>query len=682
MVDFHRIMVATVTIGVTFFTCMMTVLYYMFPCIVLIRPFSYRWYLAANNFSADLWYRMNLFIFEIFNGITVKISGDDVPDGEGALIMMNHPSEVDWIFTWCLGVRKKSLSNIKIILKDEIKYVPAVGWGCDNLDFIYLTRDWTYDEKHLQYRLEKFKEVGFRSWLTIFPEGTDMEPEKLKKSHDYADRMGYPKFNNVLLPRHKGVQTCLDVLRPTWDAVYDITIGYESKPTIGTCFTGVNPKVVNIHVNRIPIKDVPTDEKQLQDWLFKLYAEKDKLLENLKVHKQFPKPRITPLPQSTYLVAAFWFSCLLASFYFMLTSSSFRIYTFLTMVFYIVCSKSNTLRTLRVLTIFGYCQFGVNINVIKALSQFRRVNDLYKHVQESQKNVALFHLGHWVKLKVGGTPFIVRRRTLTWYPGSVFESIAIYDKNTTKKITDFITHPFLDYDNRPINNVLDEVAVAPLNTDQECSVDSTSKNIMPRTPNKHFEITSERKNQLTQPTKPSFKFEKDTEGYYLIDRDSGQFSLILNYLRSGEIPLTLPTSIDINMLLLDSQFYRLYDLEKKLTNRILSTRRDEERMYVLNSEMAHKDQPPYFIIDKSWVIQWRKFIDEEGEPPKSIDNTKLFTTDGSLKKDLELNSHYICVSKDTWMMIAKRYPKSGPIMPRATKDIYSLPIPSSFWDTR
>ncbi|GAM19319.1 hypothetical protein SAMD00019534_024940 [Acytostelium subglobosum LB1] len=324
----------------------------------------------------------------------------------------------------------------------------------------------------------------------------------------------------------------------------------------------------------------------------------------------------------------------------------------------------------------------------KALSQFRRVNDLYKHVQDTQKNVALFHLGHWVKLKVGGVPFIVRRRTLNWYPGSVFSSIAIYDKNTTKRLTEFIANPFL-LNSRLLESTTNDdphIAITPASTDSECTMGYNALPIIQQQQQQQihggsYTTTTPGKEIATIPTKPSFKFEKDPDGYYLIDRDSQLFAIILNYLRSGEVG-TLPSTVDINMLLLDAQFYRLYDLETKLSKRILSTRREDERIFVLNSELNEMETPPFFIIDIKWVRSWKMFIEEEGPIPEPINNTHLLKHDGSLRDGLVHKVDYICVTKPTWLMITKHYPKSGPIISRPTKNIYDTPTQCSIWDIK
>ncbi|KAF2073432.1 hypothetical protein CYY_005249 [Polysphondylium violaceum] len=320
----------------------------MLPAI-MIRPFFRKLAFQIHHKVASLWFRLVLFVFEVFNGIEVRYYGDEVGQGEAAILMMNHPSEVDWLFSYSIAQRTKSLSKIKVILKNDVRYVPGVGWGCDNLDYIFLSRDWAFDKSHIEYKLNGFKEMDFKPWIVIFPEGTDLDPVKLKKSWDYSEKNGFPKFNNVLLPRHKGLHAIVEPMRDRLDAVYDITIGYESKPSILSCISGTNPKVVNIHIKKILLKDIPTDEDKLQSWLFGVYKEKDALLQHLKENQTFPCPFKAPRPGLSILASIFiWFKFFIGPltaliFY----STPVRIYFILAIIYYIFNSKIEELRKWR-----------------------------------------------------------------------------------------------------------------------------------------------------------------------------------------------------------------------------------------------------------------------------------------------------------------------------------------------
>ncbi|EGC38927.1 hypothetical protein DICPUDRAFT_27831 [Dictyostelium purpureum] len=323
-------------------------IFLMIP-VIIIEPFFKKLAFTLHYKIASIWFRLVLFVFEVVNNIEIRFYGDDIPEGESMIMMMNHPSEVDWLFSFSVAYRKKALSKIKVILKNEVRLVPGVGWGCDNLDYIYLSRDWNFDEKHMEYKLNKYIENDFKPWLVIFPEGTDIDEEKLKKSHAFAEKNGYPKFNNVLLPRHKGLHACVEPLRNTIDSVYDVTIGYESKPTILSCVSGSNPKVVNMHFKRYSLNEVPSNEDDLQKWLFKIYAEKDKMLQDLKENGQYSMPYTkTKFEPSFLLTALAWFYYLIIPATHLLIRSNFvKLYFVASIIYYILNSKVEILRKLR-----------------------------------------------------------------------------------------------------------------------------------------------------------------------------------------------------------------------------------------------------------------------------------------------------------------------------------------------
>mmetsp|Transcript_34726 Transcript_34726/g.136911 ORF Transcript_34726/g.136911 Transcript_34726/m.136911 type:complete len:144 (-) Transcript_34726:4084-4515(-) len=81
-------------------------------------------------------------------------------------------------------------------------------------------------------------------------------------------------------------------------AIYDITIGYEDDEDLNpvprfldtlSLFCFGKHRVVKVHQRRIDLKNVPTDnEEQMNEFLYKLYKEKDELLETFKTTGRFP----------------------------------------------------------------------------------------------------------------------------------------------------------------------------------------------------------------------------------------------------------------------------------------------------------------------------------------------------------------------------------------------------------
>ena len=64
---------------------------------------------------------------ELFLGIKVVITGDEIRNGERNLLIMNHRTRLDWMYLWSVLVRQSGVKTEKIILKAPVKYVPGAG---------------------------------------------------------------------------------------------------------------------------------------------------------------------------------------------------------------------------------------------------------------------------------------------------------------------------------------------------------------------------------------------------------------------------------------------------------------------------------------------------------------------------------------------------------------------------
>ncbi|KAI4336910.1 hypothetical protein L6164_015383 [Bauhinia variegata] len=208
---------------------------------------------------------------------------------ERVLLIANHRTEVDWMYLWDLALRKGSLGYIKYILKSSLMKLPLLGWGFHILEFIAVERKWEIDEQILHKMLSTFKNPHDGLWLALFPEGTDYTEQKCQNSQKFASEVGLPVLTNVLLPKTKGFYACLEALRGSLDAVYDVSIAYKNQcPTFLDNAFGVGPLEVHMHVRRIPTGDIPASETKAADWLMNTFQIKDQLLSDFKVQGCFP----------------------------------------------------------------------------------------------------------------------------------------------------------------------------------------------------------------------------------------------------------------------------------------------------------------------------------------------------------------------------------------------------------
>ncbi|XP_022768878.1 probable 1-acyl-sn-glycerol-3-phosphate acyltransferase 4 [Durio zibethinus] len=277
---------------VVFLSTAFMLLAYLGPAAVLLRVLNLHYCRKATSFFFGLWLALWPFLFEKINRTKVVFSGDNVPQKERVLLIVNHRTEVDWMYLWDLAMRKGCLGYIKYILKSSLLKLPVLGWGFHILEFISVERKWETDENVLHQMLSTFKNPRDPLWLALFPEGTDFTEEKCRKSQKFAAEVGLPVLTNVLLPKTRGFCLCLETLRDSLDAVYDLSIAYKHQcPFFLDNVFGVDPSEVHIHIRRIPVKEIPASNVEAAAWLIDTFKLKDQLLSDFKSKGHFPNQR-------------------------------------------------------------------------------------------------------------------------------------------------------------------------------------------------------------------------------------------------------------------------------------------------------------------------------------------------------------------------------------------------------
>ncbi|MBA0843087.1 hypothetical protein Goarm_000305 [Gossypium armourianum] len=297
-----RVLRGLICLLVLLLTAFMMIVYCGFFSTVVLRLFSVHYSRKVTAFFFSSWLALWPFLFEKINKTKVIFSGDDVPARERVLLICNHRTEVDWMYLWDLALRKDSLGYIKYILKSSLMKLPVFGWSFQILEFIPVERKWEVDEAKMRQMLSKFKDPRDPLWLVLFPEGTDFTyvpfllavisppfEQKCLSSQKYAAANGLPILKNLLLPKSKGFNACLEDLRSTLDAVYDVTIGYKHRcPSFLDNVFGVDPSEVHIHIRRVTLDDIPLSEWEVTSWLMDTFQRKDQLLSNFNSEGYFP----------------------------------------------------------------------------------------------------------------------------------------------------------------------------------------------------------------------------------------------------------------------------------------------------------------------------------------------------------------------------------------------------------
>ena len=113
--------------------------------------------------------------------------------------------------------------------------------------------------------------------LLLCAEGTRVTAQKLEASQKFAQKAGLPILNYHLTPRTKGFIASLPHMRGRITDIYDMQLQFKSddliKPTLTNLLQG-KQVTAYLSMSRIPLDEVPEDEKAAEEWLHKLYEKK------------------------------------------------------------------------------------------------------------------------------------------------------------------------------------------------------------------------------------------------------------------------------------------------------------------------------------------------------------------------------------------------------------------------
>ncbi|KAL3316458.1 1-acyl-sn-glycerol-3-phosphate acyltransferase epsilon [Cichlidogyrus casuarinus] len=174
-----------------------------------------------------------------------------------------------------------------------LKYIPFFGLVVYFHNFIFVNRK-KFNAQAADNALRMLKERGLPFWLILYPEGTRINPsnsEVFTKSVQFAKTSCIEPFTYHLTPRSTGLELVFKNLAQQIDAVYDVTIVYADEngnprdrrlkmPGLTNWLEFTHS--IHVHIDRIPIKNVPTSEKeQFKKWLFDRFRIKETFFKRL-----------------------------------------------------------------------------------------------------------------------------------------------------------------------------------------------------------------------------------------------------------------------------------------------------------------------------------------------------------------------------------------------------------------
>lgn len=232
-----------------------------------------------------------------------------------AVIISNHQIYSDWFFLWFIAYLNHCSDHFFIVMKKSLEKLPVLGYGMTNYHFVFLSRNWQLDKSYMVKQFQTIKQLSTKFWMLIFPEGTNMSHNNRNKSHKFAEKIGLPKQDCVLLPRVKGLYVACKELAPSTTKIIDFTIGYsehgkdEMAQDIFTLWKiyilGESPRNISILVDEYNLKEevpgmdlsgshdiVPAEEEEremqlLNSWITEKWQIKEQDMEYFYKNGQF-----------------------------------------------------------------------------------------------------------------------------------------------------------------------------------------------------------------------------------------------------------------------------------------------------------------------------------------------------------------------------------------------------------
>jgi 1-acyl-sn-glycerol-3-phosphate acyltransferase len=236
----------------------------------------------ALNAIAIQWVAFNDLILATVGRTRWDVQGMKGLDRRGwYLVSANHQTWADILVLQ--RIFRGRIPFLKFFLKAELIWVPVIGLAWWALDFPFMKRGKKGGRSDLEttrIACEKFKLIP--TSVINFVEGTRFTKAK-------HHRQGSP-YRHLLKPRAGGMAVALATMGEDFKALIDVTIAYpRGTPTFWDLLCGrMEEVVVRVKLRPIPPElargegaDGAAFRKGVQAWIGEMWAEKDRLLDEL-----------------------------------------------------------------------------------------------------------------------------------------------------------------------------------------------------------------------------------------------------------------------------------------------------------------------------------------------------------------------------------------------------------------
>ena len=218
------------------------------------------------------------------------------------IILANHLSTLDFLLIACI-LKKFNIDYTTFTFKNDLNMCPGFFMIYADTD-ISVNRDWSKDKYSIDNQLNKIIPNKKKEVLIIFPEGTVLCMESLIKSIEFSKQNNIKQYNNLLIPRIKGLHKIINNLKQNnkLGNIWDLTIindkylnkiqelklkKYSLTKEEYDYYFDINTFVkedfddYHFDINLLTLGN-DLSEEGLKLWLYNIWNKKDKFIDNYK----------------------------------------------------------------------------------------------------------------------------------------------------------------------------------------------------------------------------------------------------------------------------------------------------------------------------------------------------------------------------------------------------------------
>lgn len=141
------------------------------------------------------------------------------------ILVCNHVSTMDFLILMSY-LQYFGIDSYNFSLKNIINYFPGFGLIMYSNTDIKLSRNWEKDKDNLAKQIDKIETGTKKQFIIFFPEGTRLTKQKLEEGQKFSKSNNLPIYDNLLVPKSKGLWFLVNHLNQTnkLGRIWDITL--------------------------------------------------------------------------------------------------------------------------------------------------------------------------------------------------------------------------------------------------------------------------------------------------------------------------------------------------------------------------------------------------------------------------------------------------------------------------